>query len=43
MNKKPLGRFDLCLPTKDVKKSAEFYMKMGLEKVEGNLKKIGLL
>ena len=37
MNKEPLGRFDLCLPVKDVKKSAEFYIKMGLEKVEGNL------
>jgi catechol 2,3-dioxygenase-like lactoylglutathione lyase family enzyme len=37
MNKEPLGRFDLCLNVKDVKKSAEFYMKLGLEKVEGNL------
>ena len=35
MSKEPLGRFDLCLNVKDVKKSAEFYQKMGLEKVKG--------
>jgi catechol 2,3-dioxygenase-like lactoylglutathione lyase family enzyme len=32
-----LGRFDLCLDVTDVKKSAEFYKKLGLIEVEGNI------
>ena len=32
-----LGRFDMCLDVKDVKKSAEFYHILGFEDVEGNI------
>ena len=37
MNQAPLGRFDLCLTVKDVRKSAKFYQMLGLEQVEVNL------
>ncbi|MHA2365503.1 MAG: VOC family protein [Candidatus Hodarchaeales archaeon] len=32
-----LGRFDLCLNIKDIHKSVDFYKKLGLLEVEGNI------
>ena len=36
-NEIQLGRVDICLDVKDVRKSFEFYSKMGFKQVEGNL------